>query len=355
MTKLTKSGLNPQDFEATVDEKDVKLFVLTNSNGVEACITNYGGRIVSLMVPDREGKLTDVELGHDSIANYLADDGNFGALIGRYGNRIGNGRFTLDGKEYTLPINNNGHCLHGGLKGYDKKVWDAKQDGNRLELTLVDPDGTEGFPGTLNVKVVYTLTDDNAIDIEYSATTDKPTIVNLTNHSYFNLNGDLASSIHNHVLRVDADRITPADETLITDGSFMYVTGTPFDFRAPKPIGQDINADNEQLKIGNGYDHSFALNHPGDISNVALSVMSPVTGIVMEVYTTEPAAQMYTGNFLDENLKGKFGVGYPARSAVAFETQHYPNTPNCPEYPSCELRPGETYYTRTIYKFKVEK
>ena len=230
-------------------------------------------------------------------------------------------------------------------------MWDAKQDGNRLELTLVDPDGTEGFPGTLNVKVVYTLTEDNAIDIEYTATTDKPTIVNLTNHSYFNLNGDLASSIHNHVLFVDADRITPADETLITDGSFMDVEGTPFDFRSPKPIGRDINADDEQLKNGNGYDHSFALNHAGDISKVALRVMSPVTGIVMEVFTTEPAAQMYTGNFLDENLKGKFGVGYPARAAVAFETQHYPNTPNCPEYPSCELRPGETYYTRTIYRF----
>ena len=354
MTEKTKSGLLPRDFETTIDGKPVSLFVLTNGNGVEACITNYGGRIVSLMVPDRSGKLTDVELGHDSIANYLADDGNFGALIGRYGNRIGNGKFTLDGVEYNLPINNNGHCLHGGLKGYDKKVWDAKQDGNRLELTLVDPDGTEGFPGTLNVKVVYTLTEDNAIDIEYFATTDKPTVVNLTNHSYFNLNGDLTTSIHNHVLTVDADRITPADETLITDGSFMDVEGTPFDFRSPKSIGQDINADDEQLINGNGYDHSFALNHPGDISKVALKVMSPVTGIVMEVFTTEPAVQMYTGNFLGENLKGKFGIGYPARAAVAFETQHYPNTPNCPEYPSCVLRPGEAYYTRTIYRFTTE-
>lgn len=351
MTQITKSGLDPKNFFDIVDGKPVALFVLTNKNGVEACITNYGGRIVSLMVPDRNGKLTDVELGHDSIANYLADNGNFGALIGRYGNRIGNGKFTIDGVEYSLPINNGPHCLHGGIKGYDKKVWDAKQDDNRLELTLIDPDGNEGFPGTLNVKVVYTLTDDNAIDIDYSATTDKPTIVNLTNHSYFNLNGDLASCIHNHVLTVDADRIAPADETLITDGSFMDVIGTPFDFRSPKPIGQDIYADNEQLKNGNGYDHSFALNHPGDFSKAALRVMSPVTGIVMEVFTTEPAAQMYTGNFLDENLKGKFGIGYPARSAVAFETQHYPNTPNCPEYPSCELRPGETYHTRTTYRF----
>jgi len=353
MVNMTKSGLNPENFVSIIDGKPVSLFVLTNNNGVEACITNYGGRIVTLMVPDREGRLTDVVLGHDSIANYLADDGNFGALIGRYGNRIGHGKFILDGVEYTLPINNNGHCLHGGIKGYDKKVWDAKQDGNRLELTLVDPDGTEGFPGTLNVKVIYTLTDDNAIDIEYTATTDKTTIVNLTNHSYFNLNGDLASSIHNHVVMFDADRITPADKTLITDGSFMDVEGTPFDFRKPKPIGQDINANDEQLKNGNGYDHSFALNHAGDISKVALSAMSPVTGIKMEVFTTEPAAQMYTGNFLDENLKGKFNVGYPARSAVAFETQHFPNTPNCPEYPSCELRPSETYYTRTIYRFTV--
>ena len=218
MTKLTKSGLDPKNFIGTVDGKPVALYVLENKNGVEACITNYGGRIVSLLVPDRNGKLTDVELGHDSLANYLADDGNFGALIGRYGNRIGYGKFTLDGVEYHLPINNNCHCLHGGLKGYDKKVWDAEQDGNRLTLTLVDPDGTEGFPGTLNVKVVYTLTEDNAIDIEYTATTDKPTVVNLTNHSYFNLNGDLASSIHNHVVMFDADRITPADATLITDG-----------------------------------------------------------------------------------------------------------------------------------------
>lgn len=355
MTKLTKSGLDPDKFNAVINDKKVALYVLTNKHGMEACITNYGGRIVSLMVPDHNGNFIDVELGHDSIENYLADDGNFGALIGRYGNRIGNGQFTLDGVKYNLPINNNGHCLHGGLIGYDKKVWDAKLEENRLELTLVDPDGTEGFPGTLNVKVVYTLTDDNAIDIEYSATTDKPTIVNLTNHSYFNLNGDLASSIHNHVLTVDADRITPADETLITDGSFMDVTGTPFDFRSPKSIGQDINNDDPQLKNGNGYDHSFALNHPGDLSQVALRAMSPVTGIVMEVLTTEPAVQMYTGNFLDENLKGKFGIGYPARSAVAFETQHYPNTPNCPEYPSCELRPGETYNTRTIYRFTVEK
>ena len=351
---LTKSGLNPEDFKAERDGGTTALYTLTNKAGMEVCVTNFGGRIVSVMVPDKKGEYRDVVLGFDTIKDYFPENNqtDFGATIGRYANRIAQGKITVEGVEYQLPQNNYGHCLHGGPNGWQYKVWETVEaDGNHLKIKTVSPDGDANFPGTVTAFVTFALTDDNAIDIEYSATTDKPTIVNLTNHSYFNLNGDLASSIHNHVLTVDADRITPADATLITDGSFMDVTGTPFDFRSPKPIGQDINADDEQLKNGNGYDHSFALNHPGDLSKVALRVMSPITGIVMEVFTTEPAAQMYTGNFLDENLKGKFGVGYPARSAVAFETQHYPNTPNCPEYPSCELRPGETYYTRTIYRF----
>lgn len=351
--KLTKSGLLPSKFEASVEGKPVKLYVLTNDNGVEACITNYGGRVVSLMVPARNGDFIDVQLGYDNIADYVNNDGNYGALIGRYGNRIGNAKFVLDGKEYQLPVNNGPHCLHGGPKGFDKKVWDAVQPtASTLELTLLSPDGEAGFPGNLNVKVTYRLTADNALDIQYEATTDAPTVVNLTNHSYFNLNGDLSSSIHNHEVMIDANEITPSDETLITDGSTRSILGTPLDFTAAKPLGRDINADYDQLINGNGYDQNFILNNGGDISRVAATCFSPVSGVMMEILTSEPGLQIYTGNFLD-GQPGKHGVPYPVRSAVAFETQHYPNTPNCPSYPSCTLRPGDTYATRTIYRFKV--
>lgn len=351
---LTASGLNPEKFNAVVDGKQVKLYVLVNARGAEACITNYGGRVVSLMVPDRDGKLTDVELGYDNIDDYVKNDGNYGALIGRYGNRIGQAQFSIDGNTYHLPVNNGPHCLHGGPKGFDKLVWDATQEGdNRLVLTLVSADGDAGFPGNLSVKVVYTLTDDNALDIDYSAVTDKPTVVNLTNHSYFNLNGDLSSSIHNHEVMIDANVITPSDETLITDGSMRNILGSPLDFTTAKPLGRDIAADYDQLINGNGYDQNFVLNNRGDINKVAATCYSPVTGILMEILTSEPGLQIYTGNFLD-GQPGKHGVPYPERSAVAFETQHYPNTPNCPSYPSCELRPGETYATRTIYRFKVK-
>lgn len=350
---MTKSGLDPKNFIAKHDGKDIALYVLTNDNGLEVCITNYGGRVVTQLVPDRNGKLIDVQLGYDNIQDYLDNDGNYGALIGRYGNRIGNARFTLDGKEYQLPVNNGPHCLHGGPKGFDKKVWDARQiDDSTLELRLVSDDGEAGFPGRLNVTVVYRLTPDNALDIDYSATTDAPTVVNLTNHSYFNLSGDLSRSILDHEVMIDACRITPSDETLITDGSTRDITGTPLDFTTPKPLGRDINAQYDQLINGNGYDQNFVLNHPGDIDHVAATCYAPNTGILMEVLTTEPGLQIYTGNFLDGS-KGKFGVPYPERSAVALETQHAPNTPNCPEYPSCVLRPGETYRTRTIYRFKT--
>lgn len=352
---LTKSGLDPSKFETTVDGKAVKLYVLKNKAGMEVCATNYGGRIVSVMVPDRNNQWRDVVLGHDSIADYIHIDGNFGALIGRYGNRINQGRFTLDGVEYQLPQNNYGHCLHGGPKGFHHSVWNATQPNDTtLELTLHSPDGEAGFPGNLDVKVVYTLTSDNALCLQYTATTDKPTIVNLTNHSYFNLSGNAANDVLNDTVQFDADAFTPIDSTFMTWGEIRPVEGTPFDFRAGKTVGQDIEADDEQLKNGLGYDHNMVLNTGGDLSKVACRISDPTSGIVLRVYTTEPGIQFYTGNFLDGKVKGKGGIAYPRRGAICVETQHYPDSPNQPNYPSVVLRPGETYSSTCIYKFSVE-
>lgn len=352
---LTKSGLDPSKFETTVDGKAVKLYVLKNKAGMEVCATNYGGRIVSVMVPDRNNQWRDVVLGHDSIADYIHIDGNFGALIGRYGNRINQGRFTLDGVEYQLPQNNYGHCLHGGPKGFHHSVWNATQPNDTtLELTLHSPDGEAGFPGNLDVKVVYTLTSDNALCLQYTATTDKPTVVNLTNHSYFNLSGNAANDVLNDTVQFDADAFTPIDRTFMTWGEIRPVEGTPFDFRAGKTVGQDIEADDEQLKNGLGYDHNMVLNTGGDLSKVACRISDPTNGIVLRVYTTEPGIQFYTGNFLDGKVKGKGGIAYPRRGAICVETQHYPDSPNQPNYPSVVLRPGETYSSTCIYKFSVE-
>lgn len=353
---LTASGLDPKNFVDTIDGQPVALYTLTNDNGMEVCVTNFGGRIVTVMVPGKDGKMHDVVLGHDSIADYENIDGNFGALIGRYGNRIEKGKFELMGNTYTLPINDHGHSLHGGPQGFHNLVWTANQtDKNTIELTLLSKDGDAGYPGNLNVKVVYKLTADNAIDITYGATTDKPTVVNLTNHSYWNLGGNPAEDILDHELMIDADEITPIDSTFMTHGDFMKVDGTPFDFRKAKTIGRDINADDEQLKNGHGYDHNFVLNAKGDVTKLAASVYSPKTGIEMDVYTTEPGVQIYVGNFLDGKVTGKKGVAYPYRSAIALETQHYPNSPNCKTYPSTVLKPGETYSTHTVYKFSVKK
>ena len=352
---LTKSGLDPSKFETTVDGKAVKLYVLKNKAGMEVCATNYGGRIVSVMVPDRNNQWRDVVLGHDSIADYIHIDGNFGALIGRYGNRINQGRFTLDGVEYQLPQNNYGHCLHGGPKGFHHSVWNATQPNDTtLELTLHSPDGEAGFPGNLDVKVVYTLTSDNALCLQYTATTDKPTVVNLTNHSYFNLSGNAANDVLNDTVQFAADACTPIDSTFMTWGEIRPVEGTPFDFRAGKTVGQDIEADDEQLKNGLGYDHNMVLNTGGDLSKVACRISDPTNGIVLRVYTTEPGIQFYTGNFLDGKVKGKGGIAYPRRGAICVETQHYPDSPNQPNYPSVVLRPGETYSSTCIYKFSVE-
>lgn len=352
--ELTLSGLKRSDFVSMVDGKPTALFVLKNKSGAEACITNYGGRLVSMMVPDKNGKLTDVVLGYDCIGDYLASDGNFGALIGRYGNRIANGRFSLDGVEYILPQNNNGHCLHGGPAGYHARMWEARQVGDQvLELRYLSVDGEAGFPGNLAVKVTYTLTDHNAIDIEYEATTDKPTVVNLTNHSYFNLSGDLSRVVLDQTIMINADHYTPVDETLIPIG-LDVVENTPLDLRMPAAIGAHIDEPFEQLVRGRGYDHNWVLNSSGDLNTLAAKAVSKVSGIGLEVYTNEPGVQFYTGNFMGGGDRGKHGILYPHRGAFCLETQHYPDSPNQPEFPGTTLRPGETYMSRCIYKFTVE-
>ena len=351
-----KSELKPENFDTTICGKRVGLYILRNASGMEVCITNYGGRIVSIMVPDRNGKFQDVVLGHDTIDDYVNIDGNFGALIGRYGNRINKGRISIDGTEYQLPQNNFGHCLHGGPVGFHHKVWDAIQpDGSTLELHLQSPDGEAGFPGNLNVKVVYTLSNDNSLKIEYTATTDKPTVVNLTNHSYFNLSGNPANDILHETVLFNADGFTPIDSTFMTSGEIRSVEGTPFDFRRGKTVGRDIDADDEQLKNGMGFDHNMVLNTGGDISVLAGRIEDSRSGISMEIYTTEPGIQFYTGNFLDGSVKGKRGIYYQKRSAICVETQHFPDSPNQPNYPSTLLRPGETYSSTCIYKFGTVK
>jgi aldose 1-epimerase len=284
-------------------------------------------------------------------------DNNFGAAIGRYGNRIGGGRFTLGGETYQLPLNNNGHTLHGGPGGWHTKVFEANQTSPAsMELTLVSPDGDQNFPGTVTAKITYTLTGDNAIDIKYSATTDKTTVINLTNHSYFNLSGDGSRPVTDNILWIASDGFTPVDATLMTTGEIAPVAGTPMDFTSPKPIGRDIDAtDFEQLKNGNGYDHNWVLNTGGDISKPAARVVSPTSGIALEVFTSEPGIQVYTGNFLDGSVAGKGGVAYPYRSAVCLETQHYPDSPNKPEWPSVVVEPGQTYRSECIYKLSVDK
>ena len=347
-------------FGKTPDGEAVDVYTLTNKNGAEVEITNYGGSVVSVKVPDRDGKLGDVVLGFDSVDGYVNNTSYLGALIGRYGNRIGHAQFKLDGKTYTLAKNNGENTLHGGTKGFNKAVWTAKEipakDGQALELTYLSKDGEEGFPGNLDVRVIYTLTDSNALKIEYSATTDKDTVVNLTNHSYFNLGGPRSGDILGHVIMIEADKLTPVDSGLIPTGELRNVAGTPFDFRRPTPIGERINSDEEQIKLGGGYDHNFVLRRkPGDPISLAARVVEPKTGRVMEVWTMEPGVQFYTGNFLDGSLHGKGGIAYTKRSAFCLETQHFPDSPNKPEFPSTELKPGQRYHTTTIYKFSTEK
>ena len=349
----TFSGLQTKDFVTKVDGKATALYILRNTKGMEACITNYGGRVVSLLVADRNLKMQDVVLGYGTIAEYLAAGGNFGALIGRFGNRIKEGRFVLDDVTYQLPLNNNGHCLHGGPEGFHTKVWDAEQlDAQTLKLTYLSQDGEAGFPGNLSVTVIYKLTDQNALDIQYEATTDKATVVNLTNHSYFNLSGRLSSQIINHYLYINADSFIAVDPTLIPL-EIVPVKGTPMDLREPMLIKAGIDEDDEQIKIGKGYDHNWILNTKGNLTQLAAKVYNDESGIVMDVYTTEPGIQFYSGNAMANATKGKFGVTYIHRGALCLETQHYPDSPNQPDFPSTVLRPGETYRSRCIYQFKT--
>ncbi|MGA0559644.1 aldose epimerase family protein [Larkinella sp. VNQ87] len=351
------SGLPERSrFQKDVDGKQNDLYVLTNAKGMKVAITNYGGRIVSILVPDKTGKMVDVNLGHSSIDDYLANESFFGTLVGRYGNRIAKGQFTLEGKTYKLPVNNGPNSLHGGKKGFNARMWDATPAGdNSLKLRYVSQDGEEGYPGTLTVDVTYTLTDDNGIRIDYQATTDKTTVVNLTNHAYFNLNGEGSGSVADHLIQINADRFTPVDATLIPTGELASVEGTPFDLRKPVAIGERQDADHVQIKNGGGFDHNFVLNG-GQTAQPRLiaTVTSPKTGISMDVLTTEPGVQFYGGNFLNGKAVGKTGNPYEKRSAFCLETQHYPDSPNQPNFPSTVLKPGETYKTTTEYRFSVK-
>lgn len=357
--ETTLSGLNPDDFVSQVDGKTTGLYTLRNAAGMEACITNYGGRLVSLMVPDRDGQMRDVVLGFDSVAAYFPENNltDFGASIGRYANRINKGRFVIDGDTVQLPVNNFGHTLHGGPAGWQYQVYDvAASTDSSLTLVMNAPDGENGFPGNLKATVTYTLTGDNALDIAYTATTDAPTVVNLTNHSYFNLNGDPTQPITDHLLYINADGYTPVDSTYMTTGEILPVAGTPMDFTAARPVGAEIdNFEFVQLKNGNGYDHNWVLNTQGNDSVVALRMMAPSTGITLEILTDEPGVQVYSGNFLDGTVTGKNGVIYAQRTGMALETQHYPDTPNKPQWPTAVLRPGETYTSHCVYRFSVDK
>ena len=343
------------NFQTIVDQKKVDLFTLKNKTGMIAQITNFGGRIVALWVVDKSGNYEDIVLGYDSLKNYFSSNENYyGPIVGRYGNRIAKGKFTLNEKEYTLALNNGVNTLHGGLKGFSNVVWDAKQiDTQTLELTYLSKDMEEGYPGNLDVKVIYHLSDDNGLKIEYFATTDKPTPVNLTNHAFFNLHGAGNGSINNHLLQVMADRYTPIDSTMIPLGTIDAVEGTPFDFRKPIAIGERINADNIQIKNGYGYDINFVLNNSDNI-HLAARVTEPVSGRVLEVFTNEPGLQFYSGNFQKGKDKGKNGKTYEYREAFCLETQHYPDSPNQKIYPNTILEPGNKYYSVCVYKFSAK-
>jgi len=357
MEKTSDLGnLQTKDFQKTVDGKPVDLFILSNKNGMEMSVTNFGAKIVALYVPDNQGKMIDVVLGHPTIDEYLtSQEPYFGAVCGRTGNRIAKGKFTLDGKEYSLAINNGPNNLHGGIKGFNAVVWDAKQiDNQTLELVYLSKDGEEGFPGNLTTTVTYKLTDDNSLEIDYKAATDKATILNLTNHSYFNLSGAGDPYIGDHLLTINANTYLPTDETAIPYGKPEKVEGTPMDFLDPHEIGARINDNFEQLIFGKGYDHTYVLNKKGEELSLCAKASSPKTGIVMETYTTEPGVQLYTGNWMTGEFAAKEGKHYPMRSAFCLETQHFPDSINKPEYPSVVLRPGEIFKSQTIYKFSVE-
>lgn len=369
-TQLTESGLNPAAFDTTINNKPVKLFTLKNKSGMEVCITNFGGRVVSLTVPDKDGKPTDVVLGYDNIRQY-ADSVNspsdYGSTVGRYANRIDKGHLHVNGKDYQLPQNNFGHCLHGGPSGWMYQVYDAEQPNDTtLVMRLMSPDGDNNFPGTVKTTATYKVLSNNTLDITFEATTDKETVVNMTNHSYFNLNGDPSKEGTNMVLYVNADNFTPADDTYMTTGEIKPVEGTPMDFRKPHPLSDHINDFSyDQIKNATGYDHNWVLNTfkngKGDDKTVAASLYSPVTGIFLEVYTNEPGIQMYTGNFQGTGIACKHGVKYPKHVSVCFESQKFPDSPTkfTTKTPGWEvsnpyLKPGEKYHSHLAYKFSVK-
>jgi len=346
------------DFQKIIDGKNTDLFILRNKNNVEAAFTNYGARILSLSIPDRSGELTDVVVGFAGVEAYQkSTEPYFGATIGRYGNRIARGKFMLDGKEYSIFINNSPNALHGGKKGFQNVVWDVRQlNGQTLEFSYLSKDMEEGFPGNLQVKVIYSLSDDNELMINYEASTDKKTIVNLTNHAFFNLNGEGSGNILNHTLKINAEQYTPVDSTLIPLGKLDSVAGSPFDFRQATKIGDRIEDDNIQLKYGKGYDHNFVLNSgQNGIMNAAAIVTGEKSGIVMEIFTREPGIQFYSGNFMQGKNTFKGGSKDDFRTAFCLETQHFPDSPNQPSFPTTVLNPGEVYKTNTIYKFSVIK
>lgn len=355
--KTTLSGLVPKDFQTEINHSPVNLYTLKNKKGMEVCITNFGGRIVSIMVPDKNNQMKDVVLGFDNIVDYINVPSDFGAAIGRYANRIKEGKLVIDGKTIQLPQNNFGHCLHGGPNGWQYQVYKViRSDKKKLELILNSPDGDEKFPGNVTAKVTYALTEENTIKINYEATTDKKTVINMTNHSYFNLSGNPKQAITNHLLYLNSKLYTPIDSTFMTTGDILSVKETPMDFSKGKSIGQDINRyEYAQLKNGNGYDHNWILNTNGNLKQVAAKLTSPTSGITLEVYTNEPGIQVYTGNFLNGTVKGKKRIIYKQRSAICLETQHYPDSPNKPKWPSVYLEPGNTYHSQCIFKFSVNK
>ncbi len=339
--------------------EQVHAFTMRNARGIEMRVLDFGGIIVSLRTPDRAGNPGDIVLGMDDLAGYVKSSPYFGAITGRYANRIAKGEFTLDGTTYKLAVNNGPNALHGGLRGFDRVVWQAEpsadSSGARLVLRYTSADGEEGYPGTLRATVTYTLTDRNELAIEYQATTDKPTPINLTNHSYFDLAGEGSGTVLGHVLTIDADRYVPVDSTFIPTGDLASVAGTPFDFRKPTAIGARIDQPDQQLKNGHGYDHTFVLNRPAGSSGLvhAAHVVEPTSGRTLDVATTEPGVQFYTGNFLDGKVVGKNGHAYPRRGGFCLETHHFPDSPNKPQFPSTILRPGETYHSRTVFTFGV--
>jgi len=350
-TVMAKTRVDKQAFGHAPDGTPVDLYSLADSK-IEVRIMTYGGIVVSLRTPDRNGKLDDVVLGCNSVEQYVAQTAHFGGIIGRYANRIAHGSFQLDVHTYSIPKNDGDNALHGGIRGFDKVVWGAKQIPDGIELTYVSKDGDQGFPGNLSTTVRYTLSG-GSLRIEYSATTDKDTVLNLTNHSYFNLKGQGNGDVLGHVLKIDASRMTPVDATLIPTGELKSVEGSPFDFRTPHAIGERIEADDPQLRLGHGYDHNFVMDHaPGQLAEAA-EVYEPTTGRILRVLTTEPGVQLYTGNFLDGSITGKEGRVYNRRFAFCLETQHFPDSPNHPSFPSTELKPGQEFHSVTVFQFSA--